>query len=884
MFKIFFTVTLLLLSGLATGATQTQLPYVLKQTTLTADLNQPTSAARALDGRVFVLDAMNRRVVVFSQSGKKIAEYKGGKNIPDFYQAMSISWSDGQLYIADTLNHRILILKDTGEFIRSVELPMSVPEKYWPQPVSVTFLHERLIYTDRQYHRFCIVPLKGDKVMQQCFGLRGEGKKEFQFPFQIAVDEDDYLHIVDVINARIQVFNARGQYFSKHGRFAVDELYRPNGVAIDEQGYQYVSDGYLGTITLYQKAQYLGQLKDVSGQLIKMVSPVALWSDKRGLIAVDAYTHKVHLFDLVYKQGEVSEGSVESFDFSRKNCVACHYSWGFSDGQTTNDEQDALAVASEAMCYSCHRGVVFESRQAIPFGGQHPTVYDSVEEKEARQKGLPRDNDIPEHHPLQADGEMLCTSCHTPHNTEQQVTLYEQNENAWLRVGNKDGELCEACHESNAEEARERDSKKRGVNHPIDFYLSKPAKPKTNDYSDDPHLQKGLPKSFILGGASLGSKDQMTCQSCHQIHGGVGDNLVAVNDNEGEMCGECHKRQSPKGLKGARKTGVHPVNIKLEEPVEFRGEKVKKVVCQSCHEVHDGKVGTPLLPKEFKTMEKMCVACHERHHAKDTDDAFAKGIHPMNEELEEAVKIAGVNVKQMGCLSCHSVHAGKPNTPVLLEDHKNGQLCENCHEGKQKVVGTDHDFRVTAKKSQNQFEETPHQAGACGTCHSLHRGKGKQPYLNAAIVKDKKERDDTAPRLKVDELCMNCHQDKGVGKEKPILHYGHPYKDMILRSDEKIMPLFDLKKEEVVEIGVIACITCHDPHSWSPVNDKNKKHALLNYKKQENQEGTALNSFLLRKGVKKTFCVDCHDIEALSKYKYYHHEDKVRDIGVDYLK
>ena len=102
MFKIFFTVTLLLLSGLATGATQTQLPYVLKQTTLTADLNQPTSAARALDGRVFVLDAMNRRVVVFSQSGKKIAEYKGGKNIPDFYQAMSISWSDGQLYIADT--------------------------------------------------------------------------------------------------------------------------------------------------------------------------------------------------------------------------------------------------------------------------------------------------------------------------------------------------------------------------------------------------------------------------------------------------------------------------------------------------------------------------------------------------------------------------------------------------------------------------------------------------------------------------------------------------------------------------------------------------------------------------------------------------------------
>ena len=86
-------------------------------------------------------------------------------------------------------------------------------------------------------------------------------------------------------------------------------------------------------------------------------------------------------------------------------------------------------------------------------------------------------------------------------------------------------------------------------------------------------------------------------------------------------------------------------------------------------------------------------------------------------------------------------------------------------------------------------------------------------------------------------------------------------------------------------MGVMACITCHEPHTWKP-RDKHEKKTptMLDYKKQENIEGNALNSFLRHKGVKDTFCVDCHNLEALPKYKYFHHEDKMRDIGVDYLK
>lgn len=891
---------LALLYSVGVWSDEVQLPFVTQQSVFKADFDQPTAIASAPDGRVFVLDGMKSRLVVFSAEGEQVLVISANEEMPDFSKAVGLAWSNGQLYIADTVNNRILILTDQGRLKRIINLPVTVPERHWPEPVAVSVVNETLVYTDRRHHRLCLFRLDEEPTQQikpKCVGQRGEQPGDFQFPYQIAIDRDDYLHVVDVINGRIQVFNSRGQYFSQEGEFAVDILYRPNGIAIDVLGYQYVSDAYLGTIAVFEKGRYRGVLKDAQGQAIKFTTPVGLWADTKGFYVVDAATNSAYKLRLGYQMHEEKALKLprQSPDVSRKNCVACHFSWGFTDDRNLQDKHGADPVASINMCYSCHHGVVFESRQAIqPIyeGGQHPTVYDSDNEKKKRQKDLPREDDISIDHPLLADGEMQCTTCHTPHNPEkEQPTLYVDNTNSWMRITNDESDLCENCHESNEETSRERDEKKRGSNHPLGFILAKPPKgDESGNYSKDPHLQKGLPKSFVEGGAALGQEGEMVCQSCHQVHGGKGDNLVPVTDENGEMCGECHQRQSQDGKKGARKAGVHPVNVKLEEPVEFRGKKTKKVVCQSCHSVHDGTQGTFLYPDKIKETEKLCVACHERQHAKDPDDARKKNIHQMNEKLEEEVKIGDKKVKQMGCLSCHSIHNGKPNTPALLVDHKNGALCENCHENKQRVIGTDHDFRVTAKKSQNKFEESPHQSGACGSCHSMHRGKEKQPYLNAAIVVNKKERDDSAPKLAVDEMCLNCHQDekKAIGKDKPIEHYGHPFKDIILRSDPEKMPLLGEKTEKIDEetkMGVIACITCHEPHSWKPIEKQGKKeYSVLDPKKQENVEGNVLSSFLRHKGVKGTLCVDCHNFEALPKYKYFHHEDKMRDIGVDYLK
>jgi cytochrome c553 len=117
----------------------------------------------------------------------------------------------------------------------------------------------------------------------------------------------------------------------------------------------------------------------------------------------------------------------------------------------------------------------------------------------------------------------------------------------------------------------------------------------------------------------------------------------------------------------------------------------------------------------------------------------------------------------------------------------------------------------------------------------------------------------------------------------------------VLRSDPKVMPLVD-KQGKINEFGVVACITCHNPHRWAPQdktvpppNPAPVQPAIQSATVPKDQppaknlDGNVLNSFLRRKGAKGTFCVSCHGLETRLKYKYYH--DKfTRDVGVDYIK
>ena len=61
-----------------------QLPFVAETSEIKADFDQPTAVATSTDGRIFVLDGMNSRIVVFSAAGKQLLVIKADKKIPEF--------------------------------------------------------------------------------------------------------------------------------------------------------------------------------------------------------------------------------------------------------------------------------------------------------------------------------------------------------------------------------------------------------------------------------------------------------------------------------------------------------------------------------------------------------------------------------------------------------------------------------------------------------------------------------------------------------------------------------------------------------------------------------------------------------------------------------
>ncbi len=867
-------------------------PVVTGQLVWSVGLEQATAVAVTMTGQVYVLDGVNRRVQVLAANGTLSRTLE-----PGLTNALDIGVSDGEgegvLWIADTGNHRLLRLDPGSGHAEAWPLNYANeanPPAGQPEPVAVTVIDDWLYWADRNTHRICRLRWKTG-AGSGCFGGRGEGDGQFQYPWQMAVDRDGYLYVTDILNARIQVFDKSGRYFSRIGRFGLSdgELFRPTGIALDKtRDRLYISDAYLGTISVFERGEFLGRLQDGEGKPARFDTPSGLAFHDDTLYVAETGASRVIRLSLAETAVAAHPSPDSSVSLSQKNCILCHLSWA-GDAPASIRDKDAdglLPEASFRMCYSCHQGPVMDSRTRIHRAAQHPTRYESVRERKRHARQGPRQDKLAKDFPLDEHQRLTCTSCHTPHtDTHSPETLYAGHGNAWLRVPNRGGDLCERCHASKGKAARpDTPDALQGRNHPLGLHLSRPPFNQARGYASQPELQQGLPEALRQHGAVTGSNDSLICQSCHQIHGGYGDGVLTVlPDDHAQLCAACHDRQQANGREEAHRKGVHPVNFKPDKPFEWRGQMISEITCNTCHPVHQGTVGTALLPEGTARAEALCQGCHLRQHAENREQARYRGIHPVNVTLDEPVTLNGQSQTVVTCLSCHAVHRGQPNTAALVETDRNGELCSHCHGHKQTVVGTDHDLRITGKTVKNAYDRLPTESGVCGACHTLHRGKGDQPALSAVRRVDStpepgaEKTDQTL--FQRDKLCLNCHQNAGPGSKKTIRHFSHPHDGLILRSTDKTMPLLDAH-EQNSSLGHIACVTCHEPHVFDPRQQAAKpviKMELSTH--QENREGTHSDSFLRHKGVTGTFCIDCHGQEGLMKYQYFHDAQRARGKG-----
>ncbi len=462
-----------------------------------------------------------------------------------------------------------------------------------------------------------------------------------------------------------------------------------------------------------------------------------------------------------------------------------------------------------------------------------------------------------------------------------------------------DERMCLSCHHGAVVESRQRMG--RGHQHPSLHLLreNKPAGDVTRFEADK------VPTEFPLG-----KDNRLYCGSCHTPHDkpkgakaiGAGRKNPWLRQTTGnsELCLSCHAskktaKDAPQQLN--HKILNHPLNIIMQAPshqdmqgyakqeelqkglpasLKAKGARLgerHQLICQSCHNVHGGESESLLV--ENTEVAELCVQCHQSQHSENEKEARQKGVHPINLKLKEAVKLAGKTINNLNCLACHAVHDAVPNTPLLVETHLDGALCKACHEKQIKLIDTDHDLRKQLQNPTSTVSKLLSKADVCGGCHALHGGNKKAPFLFSGPEYSPDPKLELTSR---DQLCMACHNEDNDVDAKPVENFTHPWKDLILRSDPKDMPLLN-QNGEIAEFGQIACITCHESHVWHSGKDE---HGSATKDVPANEEGTVLNSFLRRNSVEGSFCVSCHGAETRRKYKYYH-DSQGREKQLDYL-
>ncbi len=406
-------------------------------------------------------------------------------------------------------------------------------------------------------------------------------------------------------------------------------------------------------------------------------------------------------------------------------------------------------------------------------------------------------------------------------------------------------------------------------------------------------------------GAPAAEGGNVTCGTCHDPHQwsttsqpnpgvhpkdvkGSGESrfLRIPFDKSAALCGNCHTDKAAVNL------SKHNLQISAPAATNSLGKTAAETgVCGACHLPHNG-AGSKMWARPSGAgrddIEKRCTSCHQ------TGGAAARKLTGPNDHP------LGVDPKKIGatpnlplfaadgrkdaargvvsCSTCHDPHQWKPSDPTSSSGvgakvegdardsflrqaaAPSSDLCAECHGDKARVKGTAHDLAVTAGGETNLLGQTVAESGVCGQCHLPHQSPDK-------LLMWARKPGPTGDRAET--LCRSCHSDGRLAAHMQPFKGNHPARVTVTGSErrprqgprnETSYPIFgpDGKRNKS---GVVTCPTCHNPHQWKATKPEAGDG--------RNEEGDSLSSFL-RNASDYSLCVDCHGLDALYRYKYFH--------------
>lgn len=406
-----------------------------------------------------------------------------------------------------------------------------------------------------------------------------------------------------------------------------------------------------------------------------------------------------------------------------------------------------------------------------------------------------------------------CIDCHPAHGKKEKGSIWEH-----LGCKVSPDQMCETCHREGA-----------------------PGKA-----METPHLGRNIDKYIDKLPAELQVKSDgsIRCTTCHDIHR---QNSKLLRIPIGELCGACHDDKL-----GIRNSKHDPATAEWTKNLGFSSTST----CIDCHPVHGPNNGNSVW-KSFGAKEnqsRLCEDCHREGapgKAMETPH-FGKPINNELDNLPEQLEFG--NEGRITCTTCHDIHQETKDRKLLKMPRQNSGLCLVCHFEAGGLLNTPHDLRTSAPDERNVQGESAIESGPCGSCHLVHPASDGSSFRATGSV----SMGDFGR-----ELCTCCHS-QGQCAEKHIPKYvQHPDVPLLNRiSPEQpgYMPTFDINGKQS-STGAISCLTCHEPHAALSKQQQSIKQIKPHYK-------------FLRPTVNQTLCSDCHGIETLWRYLYFHQDQR----------